>query len=1089
MTILRPYQQDALDQIRAHYAAGRRKVLLHLATGGGKCHAPGTMILTYKGPNPIAVEDIKPGARLLGPDSKPRTVVAITQGIDHMFEIVPKKGASFKCNLNHQLVLWHSSHKKVFVMSVKEFLALNERSKSYFYIMRFKWDHEWRYDPLIDPWLAGFFLAQADHDRMEFTHPAAQLRDHLSNQMKGCMDGLIIKPDTQIYDSLSSLRGSAPKADFIIAREAIKAKFLSGFIDGTGVLKNRDILLKFKNDYIKAAIKKIALSLGFQFDEMSNIKYASISGELWELPIRRTDLKITPVRIWDQFSQFSVKPLGPGDYFGFTLKQDPYFLLHDGTVSHNTVIFSEVLKGVHERKKKAIMVVRGKQLVDQASQRLFREKVPHGVLMAGHWNRRPHENIQVCSIDTLRARALVPEAQLVVIDECFTPDMEIMTEKGFIRFDNLSGNELIAQFDQNTKEISFCTPIRHVKKLVENHNMITFKSDKKIDVTVTENHEMVIISGGKVQKIKAKDLKQGAYKSIFKSGIAVGSDEILSPKEKLAIAFQADGHDQSVGRAHFTFTKQRKIDMFIDLMNEGNFEFREIKSSHPKKRRFSVGCSYKTKYIDQVFDIKSLSVSKCRAIIEYMVNWDGSRISDITYYYSSVIKSNADFYQIVATLAGYSSNITTQVDNRSESFSTAHRLFVRKAASTCTFQQIKREESKYSGYVYCVTVPKGNIIVRRSGMAVAIGNCHYAASPSFRWLIEQYPPETFFLPVTATPHVPQGLRHVADEVVYPITISDLIKQNYLVPPKYFSMPSETDFEKLKIDKKTGDFYTNQIDGIMGEAKIVGDIVKTWLEKGENRPTICFATSVANSLGMVDQFIAAGIPAVHIEAKNSWDERQKALKDLETGVVKIVSNVGILCTGVDMPYVSCVIMARPTASYNLMIQQLGRATRIYPGKSNFIVLDHGKNVVRHGFIEMEKECDLDGSGKKEKVEDLIQYETCKQCYYVYEKPADECPQCGFVNPKKEREAPIHRTDIDLVEIKDVEILNAQRVKSKVKSLINRAINFGYQPGWVYHRIKTEFGATHAKREWDTIKSAIDAASRQSSSPDSIGFEST
>jgi superfamily II DNA or RNA helicase len=784
MTILRPYQQDALDQIRAHYAAGRRKVLLHLATGGGKCHAPGTMILTYKGPNPIAVEDIKPGTRLLGPDSKPRTVVAITQGIDHMFEIVPKKGASFKCNLNHQLVLWHSSHKKVFVMAVKEFLALNERSKSYFYIMRFKWDHEWRYDPLIDPWLAGFFLAQADHDRMEFTHPAAQLRDHLSNQMKGCMDGLIIKPDTQIYDSLSSLRGSAPKADFIIAREAIKAKFLSGFIDGTGILKNRDILLKFKNDYIKAAIKKIALSLGFQFDEMTNIKYASISGELWELPIRRTDLKITPVRTWDQFSQFSVKPLGPGDYFGFTLKQDPYFLLHDGTVSHNTVIFSEVLKGVHERKKKAIMVVRGKQLVDQASQRLFREKVPHGVLMAGHWNRRPHENIQVCSIDTLRARALVPEAQLVVIDEA-----------------------------------------------------------------------------------------------------------------------------------------------------------------------------------------------------------------------------------------------------------------------------------------------------------------HYAASPSFRWLIEQYPPETFFLPVTATPHVPQGLRHVADEVVYPITISDLIKQNYLVPPKYFSMPSETDFEKLKIDKKTGDFYTNQIDGIMGEAKIVGDIVKTWLEKGENRPTICFATSVANSIGMVDQFIAAGIPAVHIEAKNSWDERQKALKDLETGVVKIVSNVGILCTGVDMPYVSCVIMARPTASYNLMIQQLGRATRIYPGKSNFIVLDHGKNVVRHGFIEMEKECDLDGSGKKEKVEALIQYETCKQCYYVYEKPADECPQCGFVNPKKEREAPIHRTDIDLVEIKDVEILNAQRVKSKVKSLINRAIIFGYQPGWVYHRIKTEFGATHAKREWDTIKSAIDAAARQPSAPDSIGFEST
>jgi superfamily II DNA or RNA helicase len=32
---LRPYQQTALDEIRRHYAAGTKRVLLHLATGGG----------------------------------------------------------------------------------------------------------------------------------------------------------------------------------------------------------------------------------------------------------------------------------------------------------------------------------------------------------------------------------------------------------------------------------------------------------------------------------------------------------------------------------------------------------------------------------------------------------------------------------------------------------------------------------------------------------------------------------------------------------------------------------------------------------------------------------------------------------------------------------------------------------------------------------------------------------------------------------------------------------------------------------------------------------------------------------------------
>lgn len=33
--MLRPYQADAINLIRKEFLAGRKKVLLHLATGGG----------------------------------------------------------------------------------------------------------------------------------------------------------------------------------------------------------------------------------------------------------------------------------------------------------------------------------------------------------------------------------------------------------------------------------------------------------------------------------------------------------------------------------------------------------------------------------------------------------------------------------------------------------------------------------------------------------------------------------------------------------------------------------------------------------------------------------------------------------------------------------------------------------------------------------------------------------------------------------------------------------------------------------------------------------------------------------------------
>lgn len=90
------------------------------------------------------------------------------------------------------------------------------------------------------------------------------------------------------------------------------------------------------------------------------------------------------------------------------------------TGAGKTTVFSEVLKGTYASGKSGIMVVRGRQLVDQAHKKLVRENVPHGVLMAGHWNYRPRERIQICSIDTLIARRGSmewPKADIVVVDE------------------------------------------------------------------------------------------------------------------------------------------------------------------------------------------------------------------------------------------------------------------------------------------------------------------------------------------------------------------------------------------------------------------------------------------------------------------------------------------------------------------------------------------------------------------------------------------------------------------------------------------------------------------------------------------------
>lgn len=366
---------------------------------------------------------------------------------------------------------------------------------------------------------------------------------------------------------------------------------------------------------------------------------------------------------------------------------------------------------------------------------------------------------------------------------------------------------------------------------------------------------------------------------------------------------------------------------------------------------------------------------------------------------------------------------------------------------------------------------------------VVIDEAHYAVSPSFRWLIDQYP-DAFFLPVTATPHVKEGLRHIAEEIVYPITINDLIDQGYLAAPKYFA-PNAVDLSSVKIDRTTGDYKVNELADAMMKNVIVGDIVKHYNKHVAGGAAVLFACSVPHSIMLRDQLRAAGIPAEHVEANTSADERERVLADLEAGICKVVCNVGILCTGVDMPYLRAVILVRPTKSYNLFIQQIGRGTRIFEDKKSFIVLDHANNIAEHGFIENEKLCDLDGVGKVRGEPKPIR---CERCFYVFEARQPDgtrntvCPDCGFDNAPKSVErdiaamVPTVQSDAELVEIKpDVaREIEKHRIVSQIINLAKERSQA--QPdknfqGWAYYRIAERLGETFAKTRWHRIKTEI------------------
>lgn len=354
--------------------------------------------------------------------------------------------------------------------------------------------------------------------------------------------------------------------------------------------------------------------------------------------------------------------------------------------------------------------------------------------------------------------------------------------------------------------------------------------------------------------------------------------------------------------------------------------------------------------------------------------------------------------------------------------------------------------------------------VRPEASIIIIDECHHAVSQSYRDLVSLYP-EAYFLSVTATPYPNEGLEHIATEVVMPITMGELIAQGYLVSPIYYA-PTAPDMRGVKTSK--GDYATGDVENIMLDPAlhITGDIVKHWVKIGEGRPTICFATTVKHSRYIVDNFKLAGIPAEHIEAETPDEERRDAIARLVNGETKIISNVGILCTGVDIPEVSCLIMARPTKSYMLYVQQAGRGTRPAPGKKDFIILDHAGNVLRHNYITIEREAVLKPLDKKSRnqKDGAETIKSCQECYAIYDSSLPECPSCGFVNKAKprslkENDGELERLDPAAFKIK---IDRRHLVQKDFYEFMDIVKDRNYNPWWCYHRLKEKYSAAEADK---------------------------
>ncbi|PWJ93598.1 superfamily II DNA or RNA helicase [Mesorhizobium loti] len=275
--------------------------------------------------------------------------------------------------------------------------------------------------------------------------------------------------------------------------------------------------------------------------------------------------------------------------------------------------------------------------------------------------------------------------------------------------------------------------------------------------------------------------------------------------------------------------------------------------------------------------------------------------------------------------------------------------------------------------------------------------CHHIAADSWARLLARFP-EAKHVGLTATPERLDGKGLVTwfPEMVLGPSIRQLIDKGRLAPYRMFA-PTEPDMRSARI--KLGDYLQADTERIMSAPVIIGDAVEHYKRAIPASRALVFATSVAASLAVVEQFGAEGIAAQHVDGTTPDEVRDEAISNLVAGKIKILSSYGVFTEGVDVPEVDAVILLRPTKSLQLYLQMIGRGLRYVPGKV-LTIMDHAGLYHEHGLPDADWQWSLEGGARNRRVEAFRagaeRLRKCPNCKHVH-VPAATCAQCGFDYP--------------------------------------------------------------------------------------------
>lgn len=292
--------------------------------------------------------------------------------------------------------------------------------------------------------------------------------------------------------------------------------------------------------------------------------------------------------------------------------------------------------------------------------------------------------------------------------------------------------------------------------------------------------------------------------------------------------------------------------------------------------------------------------------------------------------------------------------------------------------------------------------------------------------------------MTATPTRADGKglgRHhdgLADAMVLGPGLREQIEQGFLTGYRV-AAPTASDLDMSDVHITASGDYNQQeaARAVKRSRKIVGDAVENYQALASGKLAIVFAADIEHGNTLAEAFNLAGVPAAMVTGDTEEADRRAIMRRFKARELRVLVNVDLFGEGVDVPAVEVVIMCRPTASFALYCQCIGRMLRLNispilmgawdtftaaqrlahiaaSAKPFGILIDHVGNVYREFNVGGHKYSGLPEGFEKWTLDrrqrrassggDAIPVRMCGECFKPYERCFDACPYCGAAAPE-------------------------------------------------------------------------------------------